>query len=140
MNDFEEKYNGKNLAQVAASFKSLREKHADLKEQAADIWKEVDYLRMTAIPELMEEMGIDTVKLTDIGRISLQTQASCSTLDKNKLMDWLREHDSEDIISDTINSSTLKSFVMHRIADGEEIPPDDIIKFKPFQVATITKG
>lgn len=140
MIDYKEKYEGAKLPDLALAFKDLRDKHSSIKEQAAEVWSEVDYLRMTAIPEMMEEMGIDTVKLTDIGRISTTVQASCSTVNKDALINWLVEHEFGEIVSETVNSSTLKSFVMNQIRDGKEIPDDTIIKFSPYTVATITKG
>ena len=138
--DFKEKYENHNLNQLATSFKHLRDEHAELKERAAVIWKEVDYLRFDAIPEKMEEENTSNMVVDGIGRLSTRVEASVKTNDKEKLREWLTEIGADDLFTETVNSSSLKAFIMHRIRDGGNIPGSEVLEFKPFTVATITKA
>ena len=140
MNDFEKKYQDCSLPELGREFVKLRERHTELKEQAAKIWHEVDYLRFTAIPDTLEAEGIESLKVDDVGRISTRVESSVKTIDKERLRQWLINNDGVAMISETINSSSLKAFIMNRVRDGQDIPGDEIIEFKPFVVATITKG
>jgi len=140
MNDYKDAYKGAGIQQLGMSFNKLRIKHQALKDKAAEVWAEVDHLRFTAIPDKMNEEGIQTVTIKGVGRLSLRQEASCSTIDKAALFKWLEENDAADMMSNTVNSSTLKAFIVGRIREGESIPDDTIIKFGAYDMATITKG
>ena len=88
----------------------------------------------------MEEMQIDTAKISGEGTISIRDEASCKTSDKLGLMDWFRDHNHKDMIQETINASTLKAFIREQIREGNEIPDDDMINFSTYQVAVVTKS
>ncbi len=138
--EFKNKYDKAGLQQLGKSFNNLRLKHEKAKRQAAEIWAEVDYLRFTAIPDMMNEQDIQTVTIKGVGRLSLRMEAQCKTVDKQSLFEWLEEIDATELMSNTVNSSTLKAFILNRIREGEPIPDDGIIKFSTYEMATITKG
>lgn len=138
--DIKKKYEGLDLKSTARKLQQLRAKHEKQKAAAAETWHEVDYLRFTLLPELMEKLGTDNIKLPGIGRVSLRIDASCSTLDKGALYEWLENNGHPELMSHTVNSSTLKAFVMQQLRDGEQIPGSDIIDFKTFEMAVITKN
>lgn len=140
MTDFKAKYENLDLKQLARKFKMLREKHEDMKAKAAEVWREVDYLRFEALPEALEEAGLDTALITGVGRISTRVEASVKTNDKDALRAWLIEVGAEGLLTETVNSSSLKAFIMNRIRDGGDLPGEGVIEFKPFTVATLTKA
>jgi len=132
---------GKTIKQVAKELVKLRNRHEATKEKNALLWAKIDFLRLTLLPEMMDDLGTTSMRIDGVGRLGINTQATCKTLDKEALIDWLRENDHADIIQqDVINGSTLKAFIGHQIKDGEEIPDDKIIDFGTFSQATITKG
>ena len=137
---FKEKYEGYQASDLAKKFVMLRDRHTELKEQAAVIWHEVDYLRFDAIPEALETENVESIKVKGVGRVGTRIEASCKTIDKALLRQWLLEHEAEELISEAINASSLKAFIAGRIRDGQDIPGSEIIEFKPFVVATVTKG
>ncbi len=139
MNNFKEKYSNHKLDELALAFKKLKEAHADLKAQAATIWAEVDYLRFDAIPVMMEDDNISNCIIEKVGRLSTRVEASVKTKDKEKLGEWLHEVGADELFTETINSSSLKSFIMNRIKDGGDIPGLEIIEFNPYTVATLAK-
>lgn len=137
--NFETEYKDFSLAQMGKRFATLRKFHEEAKTTAAQIWAEVDYLRFTAIPDKLEAENIESLRIPDVGTLSTRFEASCTCLDKDKLIEWLEAHDALDLVSSSVNGSTLKAFILGRIRDGEKIPDTDIIKFSPFTVATLTK-
>lgn len=140
MIDYEYKYVGSTIADLAGAMKRLNEQHAEIKKQAAVVWAEYDYLRMQAIPKKMADMDIESVKIAGVGRLSIRQEAGCKTLNKGALMEWFREHDLADMIQEVVNASTLKAFVREQIREGGEIPGEDVIEFNPYDVASITKS
>ncbi len=78
---YEQKYEGMTIAQLAKTMKKIKEQHEAKKRQAAQIWHEYDYLRMRAIVMKMEEMGIESVYVKGVGRLSTREEAGCKTLD-----------------------------------------------------------
>ena len=138
--NYQKKYAKSKIHNLGAALAKLRKTHQVAKDANAEVWHEVDYLRLTRIPELLEEMGITSVKLKGIGTLGTRFESSCSTQDKDALIYWLRENGFDSIIStDTVNSSTLKAFMTNQIREGEPVPPADVVKYTPFEMAVITK-
>lgn len=133
-------YEYMNLEELATAMKDTRELLDEKKAESSILQKQWDSLRKKWIPKKMEELGIESVRITGVGTVSERTDAYCSVPAKNKqaLYEWLEEHDHSDLITDTVNSSTLKAFIKEQILLGNEIP-DDIVKFDPYTYVTITK-
>lgn len=100
-----------------------------------------DVLRLELIPERMEEEGIENVRIEDLGRLGLTADMYVSVKEgqRDSLIKWLEKHRLGDLVQETINSSTLKSFVARRMKEGKEIP-SDYLNVTPFTRASITKG
>ena len=138
--DHRKKYAKSKIHNLGQALNKLRAAHAALKDKAAVIWAEVDYLRFTKIPDTLNDMKLESVKLKGIGTLGVRMESSCSTVDKELLIEWLKERGFNSIIStDTINSSTLKAFVNAQMREGEEVPSADMIKFTAYEMAVITK-
>jgi len=129
-----------NLEQLALEMARTKDLLVDAKIVSSELQKDWDALRKKWIPEKMEELGIESVRITGVGTVSERTDAYCSVPAANRqaLYEWLEEHDHKDLITDTVNSSTLKAFVKEQILLGNEIP-DGIIKFEPYTYVAITK-
>lgn len=138
--EMKKKYDGMPLKTVARHHQRLRAKHDKVKAQNAETWSEVDYLRFILIPKLMTELGTDNIKLPGIGRVTVRTEASCSTLDKEALFEWLSQEGHDELMSNTVNSSTLKAFILNQLRDKEPIPGPDVIKFSTHEMAVINKN
>lgn len=142
MQNFEEKYEGQTIPELASALRKAKEAHDASKAESAQLYKEIEFLAKTKLPEVMEEQGIDNIKVKDVGRISLRGDAYCSVVKgrKEALLEWLRENDFEDLIQEGVNSSTLKAFIKEQINEGNEIPNEDIVNFTPYIMASLTKA
>jgi len=101
--------------------------------------KAYDHLRIVKIPEMMDEQGIKSMNIDDLGRLGLTSDAhvSCPADERTHLHTWLTENGFDDLVSETVNASTLKAWAMKRVKAGEEVP--DFLKIQPFSRASITK-
>lgn len=127
------------LNELAELYVKHRDIKADLKEHDTTNQKIFDLIRKKLIPEKMEEMGIDNVKLKDIGRVSIRGEIYASINDKSAGYAWLRENGHEDLIRDDVNHSTFKAFCKEQIQLGVELP-DELFKITPYDMAVITKN
>jgi hypothetical protein len=138
MSEYDDKYEGmslKQLAEAQAQVKTEMEHYAGIK---ASLQQEFDALRKHIVPAKMEEMGIESVRIEGVGTLSLAVDAYCSTpADKRQaLMDWLESHNAGDLITTTVNASTLKAFMKEQATEGNELP--DMVKFEPYTYSKIT--
>lgn len=137
---FEDKYKKSKIHNLGQALAKLRAIHEEAKVKNAEVWAEVDYLRLNKIPEVMAEMEITSVKIKGVGTLGTRFESSCSTQDKDALIAWLKENHFESLIStETVNSGTLKAFINEQLRNGDVVPPAEIVKFTPFEMAVITK-
>jgi len=99
-----------------------------------------DALRLNIIPSAMEDDDISNITVDGVGRVTLAADMYCS-IPKDKrsaAWKWLRENKLGDIISETINSGTLKATIKSIMKKGQTVPAD-LFKVTPFSRASITK-
>jgi len=129
------------LEQLAVAMVESRNRMDAAKNEESAARAEWDVLRRKFIPEKMEEMGLESARIKDVGRLSVRTDAFCSTpaANKPKLFEWLIENGHSDLITDSVNGSTLKAFIKEQILAGNDVPLD-IINYDPYTFVAITKG
>lgn len=141
MRDFEEKYKGKDLRSLVVSMVNIREDLDIAKDIKTALQKEYDFLRNNIIPQQAEREEIDTCDYTDVGKLIILADSHVSILASNRAeaFDWLRNNGYEDIVIETVNASTLKALITDITKGGGEMPPDNLIQFKPFTKASVRK-
>ena len=136
-----EQYEDMALKELIEAQVEAQEEYMELKRQAAEAYEKVEFLRKTVLPDRLNEMGITTATFPGVGRVSMRTDAYVTTKKgmKYDLMDWLRKHGAESLITDTVNASTLKAFIKEQAQEGNEIPDEELINYQPYQYTTVTK-
>lgn len=134
-------YKGYTLLGMAREMKEL----AIQKEEAENALKRInawyDVLRYEAIPEKMDEEGMEKGPTYEgIGRLSLTADmfVSVKAGAKVELINWLDEEGLGDIAQRTINSSTLKAWVKDRVEKAQPIP-QECLNITPVTRASLTK-
>ena len=94
-------------------------------------------LKFSIVPTVLEDAGLTNATIDGIGRVTVIDDVRTSVEDKQELMEWLREHEMEDMISEVVNANTLTAFVRKQLREGGEVPPP--VKVTPFVRAQITK-
>ena len=138
--EFEAKYKPMATLEVIRSMDELRKRKEDLEEALKEVNKEYDFLRLNMIPARFEEEGIEGMKVEGVGRVSLTGDMYVSILSdkKDEAYEYFRDIGKGSLITETINSSTLKATVKAMIKAGEDVP-EELIKVTPFTRASITK-
>lgn len=103
------------------------------------VGKVYDWSRMALVPNTMEAEGLELLRIEGVGRVSLTADLNVKVLDKEKQYQWLEEVGAGDVITETVNASTLKALLRRRMRGGEEVP-SDIFEIKGFTRASITKS
>jgi len=96
------------------------------KDKKTKIQKQYDYLTKNALPRVMEEAGISSFKLKSGKGILVKDEMYVSSRKEQQpeLFQWMRDNGNGDLVIETINSSTLKSFIGKSIKDGKEYPSE----------------
>jgi hypothetical protein len=124
---------------------AAQEAHNKTKALAAAYWEEVCLITRQIIPERMDTDQIQniTVILPDgskkqllcIDQVSVKTPAE----HKADLWNWLREHDAAELITETVNSSSLAAYVREQMRQGEDYPVD-ICEISTYTTASLRKA
>jgi len=139
-NDFTH-YDQMTLNQLINAMATLQKAKEDAEDVLKRINAEFDFLRITKVPTKMEDDGVDKITISGVGRVSLTADMHVSIKAdmKEKFYEWLRDNGRTDLISETVNASTLKAAVKGMYKAGEEVP-EDLLNVSPFTRASITKG
>jgi hypothetical protein len=114
------------LAQLSAEKKELQIQH--------------DRLRLTIIPDKMDEDGMTSINIKGVGRLGVTLDAYVTVLAENRgaFYEWLDDNGHGGLIKPYAQPSTVKAFIKEQVKNGEEIP-EDLVSCEPFFRATVTK-
>lgn len=100
----------------------------DEKERLADAEKkvniEISQIETQQLPEMMESAGITSFKVPGCGSVSIRNETYVSVLAENRpaLHEGLRSSGNGDLITESVNPQTLKSWVKEQLEQGNEVP------------------
>lgn len=99
----------------------------------------LDAIRMTELPEAMEDAGIERIGVAGVGNVHLRHDlwASVESGQKAAAWEWLEDQGHGDLITRTVNASTFKAFAKEMLKAGEVLP-EELFRVTPFTVAVIT--
>jgi hypothetical protein len=124
---------------VIAFAKRMREVQGikeELDEQVKACNKELDELRLKAIPEAMAELDIRTLTIEGVGRVQLALDCYATIKDKELGYQWLLDNGFDGLVQPYIQPSTFKAAVKEALKDGQEFP-EEIFSINPFTRASI---
>jgi len=125
--------------EVIRHYDELRKAVASIKEAREALSEMEERLSRETVPDLMRAVGVKTVSLEGVGRVTVSYRYSCSMLDKEQGIDWLKQNGHGGIVQETVNSSTLAAFSKNLLeVDGKELP-EDIFKVGTSPFTSITK-
>ena len=123
-----------------------RADHYDhLRSEATMAWNLLQEMMRQVVPQKLEDEGLQniTVKMPDgvNRRFQIADKMSVSTPKENRqlLYEWLEAQDAMELITSTVNASTLSSFVKERMKQGEETPVD-ICVISTYTLASLVKA
>jgi hypothetical protein len=82
--------------------------------------------------------NVKTIKLDDIGRVTVNVKWSATMIDREKGMEWLRDTGNQGLIIETVNAGTLTTFAKDEALAKRPLP-SDLFKVGTAQHISITK-
>lgn len=111
----------------------------DLVEEKVEALKaHVRSLSYEILPTMMGNQNVKTIKLDDIGRVTVNVRWSATMLDRDKGMQWLRETGNGGLIIETVNAGTLTTFAKIEALAKRPLP-SDLFKVGTAEHISITK-
>ena len=91
-----------------------------------------DYLRFQAIPEKMDAENLQSMNIRGVGTLYLSEELLVSTKQAMgpALREWMKENGFEDLVVESINSSTLGGWVREQMREGQPVP-DHLLNILP---------
>jgi hypothetical protein len=134
-------YDGMSLMELIREMRRVQLAKDDTEAELKRHNKVFDFLRITKVPQMMEDEGIRNLNVEGVGRVSLTADMHVSIKDglKESFYEWLRDNGRSDLIQPNVNPSTLKATVKNMVKEGEVVP-EELLNVSPFTRASITKS
>ena len=109
---------------IVKHFAALRTEYRALKDKITKLETEVNDLSYNLIPTMFDAQDVKTIKIDDVGRVTVNQKWAASMPDKEVGMDWLRVTGNEGLIIDTVNAQTLAAFAKTQALAGSPLPEE----------------
>lgn len=123
---------------VIKHYDALRKISALIKESREALSAMEERLSREQVPDVMRANNIRSTTIEGVGRVSLSQRWSCSMLDKELGMEWLRENGNGGVIQETVNAQTLGALAKEMNTEGFDLP-QDLFKTSIMTYTSITK-
>ena len=91
------------------------------------------------VPKKFTEQGVSSMTVNGYRfTVSASSRTSIQKDKKDAAYDWLRDNGLEDLITETVNSSTLSATARDLMSEGVDLP-DDVFNIYSFDNTSITK-
>ena len=110
------------IPSIIKHFDALRTEYRSLKDKIEKLESEVNDLSYSLIPQMFQNQDVKTIKLDNVGRVTVNVRWTASMPDKAAGMDWLRSTGNDGIIIETVNAQTLASFAKELAVGGTPLP------------------
>jgi len=133
-------YDGMSLMELIREMRRVQLAKDDTEAELKRHNKVFDFLRITKVPQMMEDEGIRNLNVEGVGRVSLTADMHVSIKEgqKETFYEWLRDNGRADLIQPNVNPSTLKATVKNMVKEGEVVP-EEMLNVSPYTRASITK-
>ena len=110
------------------------------KKIASRINEELEQVKLYTA-ERMDAEGVQNSTFPGIGRLGISpiVRASVRAGAKDQAYEWLETHGHGDLITQTVNSSSLAALIRREIKEGNDVP-EEIFNVHQYDLATITKS
>lgn len=124
---------------AVAFFAELRDIARNLSEKLSAVQKVVDGLSYEALPTMFTNANVKTIRVENVGRVSINVRWSASMPDKETGLGWLKQTGNAGLIQETVNAQSLGAFAKEETMHGRPLP-SDIFKVTSTPYVSITKA
>lgn len=140
LNEFTQNIRDQDHLVLIRYFDWVRRLH-DLMQETKKLYDAIhDALSREYVPDAMRRAGVKTVNVIDVGRVTISHRFSCSMIDKEKGMEWLRANGLDGIIIETVNAATLGATAKDLLENHGRDLPGDLFKTSTSAFTSITKS
>ena len=136
--DTDEALQTNDLPTTVAHYAALSDAIGDLSKKLSALKKHLDALDYDYLPTMFTNQNVKTIKIDNVGRVTVNVRWTASMPDKEKGMEWLRTSGNEGLIIETVNAMTLAGFAKTEALAGKPLP-DWLFNVKTAQHMSITK-
>lgn len=130
-----------NLPDALRYYKDVKDAYELAEVERKKVGQLIEDLSRTTIPDMMDEQGVKTITLEDIGyRFTVAQRWSCTIVDKDKGIPWLKENGAAALVFETVNAQTLSSYAKGRVEDEGFDLPVDIFKTGTMNYTSVTRA
>lgn len=128
------------IEELLEKYQIMKERYDELDSARKLLFRQLDRLNKQVLPAKFEDRGVDKIQLRNLARSFYRlTKHSASMPDKEKGYEWLRDNNAEHLITETVNSGTLASFLKEHLEGGGEDPPEEAIRMNTYQIIGSSK-
>jgi hypothetical protein len=120
-------------------FHQLRDAVRDLQELTTLLQNHVDMVSQQLLPTLFLNQGVKSIRVEDVGAVTIADRWSASMISRETGMQWLRDTGNGGLIIETVNAATLGAFAKDMAQHGAKLP-DDIFKVTPTPYTSIRQS
>lgn len=111
------------LPDAASEYVKIKELHDAYDEIGKILSETVTLLKGEVLPGMFDRDGLTSFNTKDGYRVTVSMMTRCNMTDKINGMRWLRENGLSDIVTETVNASTLAATARTMLEDGKELEP-----------------
>lgn len=124
---------------LAATYVGVKDLYDQLDEIKKRLGASKDRMSYTMLPRAFEDEGQSSITLSSGHRITISSKLRASIGEnRDEAYVWLRDHDFGDIITETVNASTLSALAKGLAEEGKGLP-EELFNTSIAQVASVTK-
>lgn len=127
------------IPSTVAYFDELRETVRDLADKLTVLQNHITQISQEILPTMFTNANVKTIKVDDVGRVTINIRWTASMLDKEIGLGWLRQTNNDGLIIETVNAQTLGAFAKDETVAGRPLP-DEIFKVSATPYTSITKN
>ena len=135
---------GLTYSQLAEELIEAEREYKHRKQMANEAYERFQCIKRSIIPERMDAEDITSISVnTSAGKkqlVKIDNVGVKSIPDKKgELWQWLRDHDAHELITETVNSSTLAGFIREQMRTGQEVP-HDLVEINMYSQVSMRKA
>lgn len=128
------------IEDVAKLFHNLKTNYTALDDARKLVYHQLDRLDKAIFPGFLERLGVDKIRVPELERsFYTSLKYSVKQLNKEAVIQFLRDNDGEDIISETVNIGTLTNFVKDLMLEQGIEPPEGILELTSYSTIGSSK-
>jgi hypothetical protein len=128
-----------NIPNVVTYFAELRATVDELKVKMASMQKHLDALSQELIPTLFNNQNTKTIKIDNVGRVTVADRWSCSILKPDQAFAFIRESGNGGMIKPSIHPMTMGAHAKDMHEAGKPLP-QQLFKVSSTPYTSITKA